>query len=469
VNSAAADLSLLSPEELKAHIETLTEREALELLYDWQGTWARENQRLPKTDPENPWSVLLALAGRGYGKTRVGTEGVRTWVEEWKESGKGNFEILRIAMIAETSADARDVLVEGESGILAVSPPWFSPDYEPSKRRLTWRVRTGKEGKGKKVAMATLYAGNEPDQLRGPQHHKGLVDELAKYQYAEETWDNYQMGLRLGTEPQTLVTTTPRPLEILLDIMNDPDTRVVTGSTYENIANLSPTFIKKVVRKYEGTRLGDQELHAKILMDTPGALITQKTIDKNRIDYKAGMGMKFKFIIISLDPSATSGEDADEFGITIDDHAYLIKDDSDILTPEEWSRRAIMHYVNYGASCIVAERNNGGEMIQTILNQADVNIKPTVELVWASEGKDARAEEPALLYEQGRVHHIGHFAMLENELRTYVRPGSTPSKSKTKKLKSPNRGDSWMWAIWKLMLAGGGAGETAADFITYRR
>lgn len=462
--SLALRLAQLSDAELDAEIGALSDREALEAMFDWRGVFARDNQQLPETDPRNPWFTFLILSGRGFGKTRVINETGKTWIDEHMEASK---DIFRLAMIAETAADARDVLVEGESGMLTISPPWFMPDYEPSKRRLTWRRKTGKEGRGRVVAQATLFAGNEPDQLRGPQHHKALMDELAKYVYPQETWDNMEFGLRLGEIPQVAVATTPRPIEIIIDLVKDPDTVTVTGSSYENIHNLAPAYVKRVIKKYEGTRLGDQEIHARILTDMPGALIPQSIIDRNRVSVRP----KLQIIYVAIDPSVTSGEDADEVGIMVggrgyDDHAYLFHDASGHFSPEQWASMGVVQYVNHGAAGIVAERNNGGELVRIVMQKADPLVHPIVELVWAADGKDARAEEPGLLYEQGLVHHVGHFGALESELTTFVRPGSMPSKRK--KLKSPNRADAALWLIWKLMIEGN-ASTDSKDYHTYKR
>jgi phage terminase large subunit-like protein len=214
--------------------------------------------------PPGPWKVWLMLSGRGFGKTRAGAEQVIAWARTPQ---------LRIALVAETAADVRDVVAEGESGILACSPPWFMPTYQPTKRRLTWPNGT----------IATTYSGDSPDQLRGPQHHYAWCDEIAKWRYAQDAWDNLELGLRLGTHPQVIATTTPRPIPLLRALLSDPGTVVTRGSTYENTVNLAATFKERILSRYEGTRLGRQELYAELLEDTPGALWSRLLFEQTRV------------------------------------------------------------------------------------------------------------------------------------------------------------------------------------------
>ncbi len=268
-------LRRLPPQRLRELLSTLSDEEAACLYYHWP-LWARPSQRVP---PGEDWKTWLILTGRGWGKTRTGAETVRHWVE----SGIAG----RIALIAPSAADARDVMVEGESGILAVSPPWFYPTFTASKRRLTWP----------NGAIATIYSAEDPDQLRGPQHDGGFCDELCAWAYPE-TWDLYQFGLRLGRNPRTIVTTTPKPVKLLRDLVNDPTTKVTVGSSYENRDNLAPTFFHKIVSQYEGTRLGRQELHAEIInLEEEG--IIQRSWFKL---YSATKALpEFNYIIMSLD------------------------------------------------------------------------------------------------------------------------------------------------------------------------
>jgi len=410
-------MRLLPEKERQKLLTSLTDEEAEQLLYDWD-LWARQNQKTPSGD----WFAWLILAGRGFGKTRTGAETVRRWIE----SGQ----VKRIALVAETAADARDVMVEGESGILAISPKKNKPIYEPSKRRLTWP----------NGAIATTYSGDDPDQLRGPQHDKAWVDELAKMQYAQETWDNLELGLRLGTNPQCIITTTPRPIKIIKELIKDTQVVVTTGSSYENISNLASSFVQRVIKKYEGTRIGQQELHAKILDDTPGALWNRDILEDCRVTNIPD----FKRIVVGVDPEATSEENSAETGIIIaalgmDNHGYVLEDMSIQASPDGWGKRVVAGYNKYKADRIAAEVNNGGEMVEFVIKTIDKRV--SFKQLHASKSKQARAEPIAALYEQKKVHHMGFFADLEDQLCNWV-PGE----------KSPDRLDALVWALTELML-----------------
>ena len=347
---------------------------------------ARPNQLPP---PGDWWQIWLLLAGRGFGKTRTLAE----WVCQQTASGQAG----RIALVTATAADARDVLVEGESGILAVAPPWFRPVYEPSKRRLTWP----------NGAMATTFSAEEPERLRGPQHDAAVCDELGAWSHPE-TWDMLQFGLRLGGNPRCLVATTPRPTRLIRELLarEGRDVAVTRGSTYENRANLAPGFFDQVIRKYEGTRLGRQELNAELLEDTPGALWSHGIIEAARQAAAPNLAR----IVVAVDPAASSGEDADETGIVVvgkdtQGHGYVLADASGKHQPIEWAKIAIAAYRAHRADRIVAERNNGGAMVEATIRMIDNNVPVTT--VWASRGKVARAEPVSALYEQGRVQHVG--------------------------------------------------------------
>ncbi len=269
------------PETLKNRLVTeLSLAEVRALFYDWQ-FWARHNQ-LP---PEGDWRVWLLLAGRGFGKTRTGAELMRARVTARTAR--------LVALVAPTAADARNVMVEGESGILAISPPWDRPRYEPSKRRLIWD----------NGAVATLYSADEPERLRGPQHDTAWCDELASWRYPE-AWDMLMFGLRLGVDPRIVVTTTPRPTKLLRELTADQTVALTHGTTYENRANLAPHFIEQIVRKYEGTRLGRQEIDAEMLDDVPGGLWSRVMVEAAR----ARSAPALIRIVVSIDPAATSGE-----------------------------------------------------------------------------------------------------------------------------------------------------------------
>jgi phage terminase large subunit-like protein len=397
-------------------LSSITADEAAEILEDWR-FWARPDQ----IAPEGNWRVWLIMAGRGFGKTRCGAE----WVHEQIRQGRE-----RIALVGETKADVRDVMVEGESGILATAGR-NRPLYEPSKRRLTWP----------NGAIGVCYSGDEPDQLRGPQHDAAWLDELAKYRYAEETWSNLDLGLRLGESPQAVITTTPRPVQIMRELVADELVTVTRGSTYDNLQNLAESFAKRIVERYEGTRLGRQELHAEILDDVVGALWSRDMIDAHRLRETPP---HFERIVVGVDPAVTSGEDADETGILvagmIGNRGYIVEDLSGQYTPQEWAIQAIKAYYKYNADRIVAEVNQGGDMVEHTIRTVDRNV--SYKAVRAARGKILRAEPIAALYEQGRIHHCGTFAALEDQLCMYTHDSR----------ESPDRLDALVWALTDLMI-----------------
>lgn len=373
--------------------------------------------------PPGQWDNWLIMAGRGFGKTRTGAETVRMWAE----TGAG----MRIALVGRTAADARDVMVEGESGILAVSPPWFMPRYEPSKRRLTWP----------NDARATTYSGDKPDQLRGPQHDKAWADELAAWRYAD-AFDQLQFGLRLGDSPQAIFTTTPRPTPLMIALTKDPRTVVTTGSTFENQSNLPQRVLAKLLDKYGDTRLGQQELYAALLTDIPGALWQRQLLEDTRVRAAPDI----KRVVVAIDPAVTYNEDtSNETGIIVcglgaDKHGYVLEDISLQASPSEWGQVAVDAYHRWEADRIVAETNQGGDMVEHVIRQIDRNV--AYKGVRASKGKTTRAEPVAALYEQRRCHHVGMFAELEDQLCTWVQGDKD----------SPDRLDALVWALTELML-----------------
>jgi phage terminase large subunit-like protein len=365
--------------------------------------------------------------GRGAGKTRSGAE----WIRQRVESGVSK----RIALVAQTPADVRDVMVEGESGLLKVCPAWNMPVYEPSKRRLTWP----------NGAFALAFSSYEPDRLRGPQFDTAWCDELASWHYSRETWDNLMFTMRLGEDPKVAVTTTPKPIRLVRDLMDRPDCVVTRGSTYDNIANLPPQFFQTILNRYEGTSLGRQEIYADILDKAEGALWDRAWIDRSRIsDYPGGL----RRIIIAIDPAVTSNEQSDETGIVAvglgdGEHVYVLEDWSGRYTPNGWAAAAISLYDKLNADLIVGEVNNGGDMVEYTLRTIDSAIP--YKAVHASRGKQARAEPVAALYEQGKGHHVGTFGELEDQLCNWE-PLSND--------KSPDRMDALVWAVSELVQAG---------------
>lgn len=409
-------LACLTASERAELLKDLTIDECRALEYDWS-FWARKNQLLPDGD----WITWLVMAGRGFGKTRVGSETVRQWVKDG---------VRRINIMGKTPADVRDVMIEGDSGILTCCPTWDMPLYEPSKLRLTFP----------NGAICQIFSGENPDQSRGAQCEKAWIDELAKYRYAQDALDNIMFGLRLGNKPQILITTTPRPTKTIKDLIKDPDTHITRGSTYDNVGNLAESFIKTVIKKYEGTRLGRQELEAEILDDNPNALWRRADIECSRVDVAPDLVR----IVVAIDPAVTVTEDSDETGIVIAGKdrrgdGYILGDYTMKGSPEQWARKAVANYYSWRADKIVGEANNGGDMIEFVIRTVDRNV--SYKKVHASRGKIVRAEPIAALYEQGRVHHVGTFPELEDELCEWQQGD-----------KSPNRLDALVWAMTELFV-----------------
>jgi predicted phage terminase large subunit-like protein len=440
-----AEILATSPEleeQFVARFGTTESFELVEFLWEF---WGRPNQFAPEGD----WSTWLILAGRGFGKTRTGAEWVRASMCGKTPLAPGRWR--HIALIAETAADARDVMVgDGKttsdpragSGLLQIHPKEFRPLYEPSKRRLTWP----------NGAMASIYNGTEPDQLRGPQHDAAWCDELAKWQYAKDAWDQLQFGLRTGMNPQVCITTTPRPIQLLRDIIKDPDSIVTRGSTFENRSNLAAKFLSVIQRKYEGSRLGRQELYADLLEDMEGALWKRARIDALRV--KLPDVPPIERIVVAIDPNASSQEDSNECGIVcaglgVDGHGYVLDDVSGVMAPAEWATKAIDLYHQRRADRIVAETNNGGEMVENTIRMIDQNVP--YRGVWASRGKITRAEPISALYEQRRVHHVGPFPMLEDQMCAF-----TVDFNRREMGYSPDRVDALVWALTELMIEGEG-------------
>lgn len=395
-------LQALGPAVLAQLLTELPDSVVLALLYDWEGLWGRPSQLLPPGD----WNTWLILAGRGYGKTRTGAETTRGAVERGVAT--------RIALIAPTAADARDTMVEGESGLLATCPPWFKAHYEPSKRRVTWK-RGGRE-----VARATLFSAEEPERFRGPQHDWVWGDEPASWPDADEAWAQLQLGLRLGKKPRTIITGTPKPVKLLLQLLKDPNTYVTRGNTYENSANLAANFIEQINRLYGNSRLGRQEIYAEVLEDMPGAIFDLKKVEQYRVAVKPN---QLERIVIAVDPSQNSGSGNDETGIMVvgvgtDGHGYVLEDASLKGSPDEWASRVAQKFHEWQADSVVAEVNVGGEMVEFTLRTVDDSLP--VKTVRAMRGKAKRAEPIAALFEQGKIHMVGNFEKLERQMRTFT-------------------------------------------------
>jgi phage terminase large subunit-like protein len=449
----AAALDLL---DVEIAIKEAEQREALEPAYDWYGPdcgcppgkrrpngacpehpRARDKQR----PPEGPWQIWYVEAGRGWGKTETGAQWIRSLAEARGKKG-------RFALIAPTAADIRDVMIDGETGILTISPPWFRPLYEPTKRRLTWP----------NGAVAHCYSAEEPERLRGPQHSCGWLDECGAWK-TPETFDMFQYGLRLGQDPKCLITTTPKPRDWLRRIKAKLGTILVKGTTYENRDNLAPTFYSNIITQYEGTFQGRRELEAIDEDNVAGALWTMEQLDACRVAMADVPPLDR--VVVAVDPSAADPDadpdrDTAECGITVGGssmlehpsvgwcaHAYVLADVSLKAHPSVWGQRVIDAYHFHQADVVVAEVNNGGAMVASVLRSIDpnVNYKP----LHASRGKLTRAEPIAALYQQGRVKHVreARLGALEAQMTSWV-PG----------MKSPDRMDSAVWLATELILEG---------------
>jgi phage terminase large subunit-like protein len=332
---------------------------------------------------------------------------------------------------APTAAAARDVCIEGESGLLNVIPPTLVKDWNRSLGEMV--LTNGSRFK--------LFSADEPDRLRGYQHHRAWADELASWRYPD-AWDQLLLGLRLGDDPRVVVTTTPRPVAIVRTLLSRPGVVVTRGSTFENADNLAPAALEQLKARYENTRIGRQELYAELLDDVPGALWQRDSLEQLRVAEVPDL----QRIVVAIDPAVTSGPDADETGIVaaakgVDGHAYVLKDLTCRLSPDGWAKRAVNAYVDLGADRIVAETNNGGDMVRLTIHTVD----PTVayKAVTATRGKRTRAEPVAALYEQGKVHHVGLFPELEDQMVSYV-PDDYDG--------SPDRVDALVWALTELVI-----------------
>lgn len=340
-----------------------------------------------------------------------------------------------IAIVAPTAGDVRDTMVElGESSILKISPPWFMPKYEPSKRRLTWP----------NGAVATTFSADEPDRLRGPQHDLAWADEVAVWK-RPEAWDNLMFGLRLGLNPRCIVTTTPKPVKVIRELTArvDKDVVMTGGSTYENRANLAAGFLEDILGRYEGTRLGRQEIYGELLDDTPGALWQRSRIDELRVEKAPDLVR----VVVAIDPAASSDEDSNETGIIVagkgvDGHGYVLADRSCRMSPHGWATRAVTAFDEFKGDRIVGEANNGGDMVESTVRTVRSSIP--FRKVHASRGKHVRAEPIAALYEQGRVHHVGSMPELEDQLCNWVPEGVDWS---------PDRLDALVWVLTELNIA----------------
>lgn len=432
--SLAEQIAALPEEERELALQGL---DLDQLQWDW-GFWGRPEQ-IPSKD--GSWNIYLALAGRGFGKTRAGAEWIR---DEAKESGRG---IKRIALVARTAADARDIVVEGDSGVLAVHPPSERPEYFPSKRKLVWPNSN----------EALLFTSDEPGQLRGPQFHSALADEFAAWRGVPDdvgltAWDNLRIATRLGENPKIFVATTPKRVPTLQKLLKESETngkiQVVHGSTMDNMSNLAEEYLDAMDGIYGGTRLGRQELLGEMLEDFEGALFSQDNFDRNRV-MTVPLGLPLR--IVGVDPTVAE-KPGDECGIIVCSstaerdlfkrRAFVLDDQTVQGPPEVWARRVVDTAIKWGAP-VVAEKNQGGALIKNAIHQINPNI-PVFE-VWSKQGKALRAEPVSLAYEQDRVRHLGFFPDLETQCVSW-------DPTLGRRSKSPDRLDALVLALTALLI-----------------
>ncbi len=472
VNASLAELLAETPEEeQRSFLAELLEAGGEDALIQFENSWlvhGRPAQQQPNfcADPkcgcEGSWNVWLILSGRAWGKTRTGAETCHQWASDYPG--------CRILIIAPTAGDLRRVTAEGESGLVGTEKPWNPCKYEPTLTQIRWE----------NGSIGYTISADEPDRIRGVNAHFAWCDETAAWKKAQEVWDMMRLALRLpprptwgeGYRPRVIVTTTPRPTELIRRLAGGRGfrkgsrTHVTTGSSYDNRSNLSEDFFESIISDLEGTRLGDQELWGKILDDVPGAMWRSSIIDPFRIDPEQ-LPERLKTVCVAVDPSVGGSNEtgiivtgcgpapsADLPDMTPDAHSsvalslrrnqrihgYVMADLSGGgLTPDAWARRAVRAYHEYGANCIVAEANNGGDLVRYTIHTVDPNVP--VKLVHAQRRKKTRAEPVVALYEQGRIHHVGKLSLLEDQLLTW-----DPEVGE-----SPDRLDAMVWGLHHLM------------------
>ncbi|GHU10552.1 large terminase [Alphaproteobacteria bacterium] len=376
---------------------------------------ARPNQLAP---PGN-WNIWMILAGRGFGKTRSAAETIRKWALT------GTYK--RMALISNTIQEARQVMVEGESGLLSISDETEKLEFYPSKRLLKWP----------NGSIATLYGAENYEHLRGPQFDAAWIDEFAKFHYPKETFDQLSFSLRLGSRPKIILTTTPRPIQFIKDLMKRDDVYTVRGSSLENTNNLSPTFLKQL-EYLRGTRLEAQEIYAEIVEESQNTLWAWEDIEKCHKNPPHFMDN----IVIGVDPALTSTSESDETGIIVAGmdgfgKAYVLDDLSISAAPDVWAKRVVDAYHKYSARLIVVERNAGGDLLVNLLKSLDDSVK--IKTVYAHKSKTIRAEPIVILYQKKMIFHARQFHTLEMQMATYE-----------PKSKSPDRLDAMVWAMTEL-------------------
>jgi len=405
-------------------LESLAEREAHALFHSWD-VCAHAHQR----SPDNPdWTTWLVIGGRGAGKTRAGAQWVTAQalgIEPYATRAH-----RRIALVGEDMRAVREVMVQGVSGLIGTNAHWQRPTWIPTRHRFEWP----------NGAIAQVFSAEDPESLRGPQFEAAWLDELAKWRHAEATFDMLQFGLRLGERPRQVITTTPRPIPLLKKLIADPATVVTRATTHDNAANLAPAFVDTILKRYQGTRLGRQEILGEIIEDRPDALWSRAIIEAARV----GAAPELARIVVAVDPPASSGKGADACGLVAagraeDGNIYVIADESAAgLSPAMWASRAIALWRRLAADALVVEVNQGGDMVRAVIGEQDRAVP--VVAVHARRGKWLRAEPVAALYEQGRVKHAGSFPELEDEMCDFGLDGLSSGRS-------PDRLDALVWAV----------------------
>ena len=443
MKSAAAWLACATPETVDEFLTGLSDAALMSLPWLFE-VWALPHQ-LP---PEGVWKTWIIMGGRGAGKTRAGSEWVRAEVEGARPLDPGRSK--RVALVGETLEQVEKVMVFGDSGIMACSPPDRKPKWEATRRRLVWP----------NGAVAEAYSAFSPEALRGPQFDAAWADELAKWTKGEEAWDMLQFALRLGPDPRQVVTTTPKNVGVLKAILKNPSTVITQAPTEANRAYLAASFLEEVRARYAGTRKGRQELNGELLEDLEGALWTASMIEAAQAEAPKA----FSRVVVAVDPPVTGHEGSDECGIVVvgavtegppsDWRAWVLEDASvSAASPDAWARAAVAAMARHGADRLVAEVNQGGALVESVVRTVDPLV--SYRAVHASRGKVARAEPVAALYEQGRVHHLRGLEVLEDQMsrmttRGYVGRGS------------PDRVDALVWALTEMIV------EPAAKWVRPR-
>jgi phage terminase large subunit-like protein len=441
-NESPAERHAYGPDEERLAFYASLPPEQLAILpHDWN-YWGRPKQQEPvegcPCGCNGRWLNWVLLSGRGFGKSRTGSE----WVHKRAYSTYGRFNL-----VGATAADVRDIIVEGESGIMNTMKPWNKCRYIPTKRAIVWE----------NGAKALTFSAEEPERLRGHQCEAAWADELASWTYMDETWRQLQLGLRIGVFPRTVVTTTPKPLPLIKRLAKDKRNHLTVGSTFENISNLSETFINEITQTFEGTRFGRQEIYAEILEDSDMALWSRDLLDELRVepdvfwpDEKTrgtpeGSVPAMKRIVIGVDPSMSFGtETAAETGIVVcglgrNDHAYVLEDASGKYRPEQWAAKVAALYHHWMADRVIAETNQGHALVKHTIAVEDPSV--AVKDVHAQKNKITRAEPISTAYERKRVHHVGTFKALEDQMCTWEQ--GDPN--------SPDRMDAMVWAMTDLI------------------